>query len=364
MTTLFLPLVLVVAAPSHPVPVSSDTERPVVLGGLDPVELCTGTERAGADSLAMVHGRYTYRFANEANRERFIAEPERFAVQWGGACGRMGPSSGLGSPDRWTVYDGRVWLFASDGCRKGFLAAPERFAESQAPLEPFDAAAAERGAAWLARAVEAHGGSEAIGAVHSLHLARERVTDGWTNTLDLWITDNGEVAHRSVWTPLDGDAAPEVTRWVLAGLPRVDEGGVVTPLVGAEEQAAVRRHGMREPLFWLWAASDEQLLAVHRGASEVGTRRVELVQVVLGEDRAVLHLDPVSGAIEGLAWRGRMGDGRPRDFVESFEGWRVLDGLRLPAGRSVTVDGAHSEAYSTSWHVLEPSAERPSAAFE
>jgi hypothetical protein len=42
------------------------------------------------------------------------AEPERFAVQMGGGCGRMGPLSGSCSPERFAVHDGRIDIFASD----------------------------------------------------------------------------------------------------------------------------------------------------------------------------------------------------------------------------------------------------------
>ena len=71
-----------------------------VLRGLDPVALCEGREVPGSDTITATHEGYLYRFADEQSRERFHADRERYAVQMGGACGRMGPLSGKGAVDR------------------------------------------------------------------------------------------------------------------------------------------------------------------------------------------------------------------------------------------------------------------------
>jgi hypothetical protein len=64
------------------------------LRGLDPVELCGGHEVAGDPARVATHGGHAYAFASEANRAAFTADPERYAIQWGGACARWGPSPG------------------------------------------------------------------------------------------------------------------------------------------------------------------------------------------------------------------------------------------------------------------------------
>jgi len=69
-----------------------------VLQGFDPVELAAGREVAGQEKLTEVRGRYLYQFATEENRRTFAAQAERYAVQFGGACMKMGALSGKGSP--------------------------------------------------------------------------------------------------------------------------------------------------------------------------------------------------------------------------------------------------------------------------
>ena len=64
------------------------------LKGLDPVELGRGREVPGDPKLGVDRGTHHYVFQNEANKQAFLADPERLGIQWGGACGRMGPGSG------------------------------------------------------------------------------------------------------------------------------------------------------------------------------------------------------------------------------------------------------------------------------
>ncbi|MBM4013781.1 MAG: hypothetical protein FJ293_02315 [Planctomycetes bacterium] len=106
-----------------------------MLRGLDPIELIDGREVEGAPELAVDHGGFRYHFISEDTRELFLADPERYGVQWDGACGRMGPLSGVGHPDRFAVWNERIWLFASDQCRTGFLKSPEKLQPIDAPLE-------------------------------------------------------------------------------------------------------------------------------------------------------------------------------------------------------------------------------------
>ena len=41
----------------------------------------------------------------------------------------MGPLSGIADPDRWIVYEGRIYIFSSRECQNGFLKTPERYLE-------------------------------------------------------------------------------------------------------------------------------------------------------------------------------------------------------------------------------------------
>lgn len=57
----------------------------------------------------------TWQFANEEHREMFIAEPIRFAPQYGGYCTLgtvFGERSANVDPETWRIVDGRLYLFA------------------------------------------------------------------------------------------------------------------------------------------------------------------------------------------------------------------------------------------------------------
>ena len=53
--------------------------------------------------------------ASEANRDQFVADPERFAPQFGGycACAMAHDSFANGDPLRWRVVDGKLYLNAN-----------------------------------------------------------------------------------------------------------------------------------------------------------------------------------------------------------------------------------------------------------
>jgi len=62
----------------------------------------------------------TWLFANAENRNRFQADPERYAPQYGGYCA-YAVSKGLTAsidPEAWTIVDGKLYLNYSKGVQK------------------------------------------------------------------------------------------------------------------------------------------------------------------------------------------------------------------------------------------------------
>src|SRR5262245_61503243 len=57
-------------------------------------------EVSGSAALTANRFGYVYLFSQETNREAFLKDPEKYEVQLGGACGKMGELSGRGSTDR------------------------------------------------------------------------------------------------------------------------------------------------------------------------------------------------------------------------------------------------------------------------
>ena len=110
MKTLMLAVLLAVAAPPA-------QTAPLALKGLDPVSLVEGKEVAGRAELRAQYGKFTYAFASEAHRERFLADPERYAVQGEGRCLHMRQMEG--DPTLFKVVEGKIYLAANEGCLAG-----------------------------------------------------------------------------------------------------------------------------------------------------------------------------------------------------------------------------------------------------
>jgi len=339
-------------------------EPELALRGLDPVALCAGDEVAGDQGLEETHGRYLYRFASEASRERFRADPERWCIQWGGGCARMGPLSGRGSAERWTVFDERIFIFASDQCREGFLEDPGRFVVAPEPSIEGSADALADGRRWIEKALAAHGGA-AVDAHRALRATAERTRDAWTSQRELVVTSAGEVRTRSTWIPPDPGQSGYDTTWVVAqGDAFTVEEGTAFDVTSPDQKNDLRRQVHREPLGILWARGREDFTALPTGESELGGNPVVDVAVRFDGLATTLHLRPETGLILGLSWRGRPSEGVTRDVVETFTLWRTVEGVNVPAGRKVVADGKESAAMSEPWDVVELLEDVPEGALD
>jgi YHS domain-containing protein len=338
-------------------------EPQLALDGLDPIALCEGREVRGDARWSAARGRFTYHFESEAALARFRAAPERFEIQWGGGCGRMGPLSGTGDPGRHLVHDGRLWIFASDGCRQGFAAAPERFVPpAEAPIESTPAAA-EAGRAWIERAVSAHGGPQRLAPTVALWFEDDNEQDGWLSFADLVVRFDGAVHERSRWI------GPEAGRgfdslWVVGAQDFLVEQGAWFEIVSRDQRLDLVRTAQRHPLVLLAARDAEDFAAHELGRSTLAGGEVVDVHVRSAGLETVLHLDPHSGRVRGLSWRGRLADGPMRAVVETFETYLDRGGLLVPDRRSVTVDGRPSDAHSKGWDRVHVVRDCPAAPFE
>ncbi len=93
-------------------PINVD-KRGVGLQGHDPVAYFTvGAPTAGKAEFQAAHEGVVYRFANADNREAFLANPAKYAPQYGGFCA-MGAHMGKkfdGDPKAWHIADGKLYL--------------------------------------------------------------------------------------------------------------------------------------------------------------------------------------------------------------------------------------------------------------
>ncbi|MBL8228546.1 MAG: hypothetical protein JNL98_08715 [Bryobacterales bacterium] len=321
---LFLGMVFGIAAQDKP-----------ALSGLDPVLLTEGREVSGDASLGLARKGYLYHFANAATRARFEVQPERFEVQFDGACGKMGPGSGQGSPDRFAVHDGRIYIFASDSCRRTFLANPENHIERPlAPPSPKKAESA-RGEKMLAQALKSMGGEKRIDSIRSM-MVRGSADPGKAGAKPNGVAWGFEGATLRRETDYPGWGSAIETIEEHAGTYQSPSG--TQPMTGAGRNA-VRQEILHQPLLLLRARKQPGFAAWERsGNLHIFFEAVQVEFTLKG------------GQIVSANYRGR-GPGGPLGKVHAeYSGYREVDGLVLPhrittsfnenpwPGASVTVD--------------------------
>ena len=93
-------------------PINIDADG-VALHGYDPVAYFTaGTPTQGRREFSATHVGATYHFASAEHRATFLADPDRYAPQYGGYCA-MGVTGGAKfdiDPTAWRVENGKLYL--------------------------------------------------------------------------------------------------------------------------------------------------------------------------------------------------------------------------------------------------------------
>jgi YHS domain-containing protein len=100
------------STPTRAVHVNTTTEG-VALKGYDPVAYFTASAPTpGVPAISATVEGVTYRFASEANKRAFVADPSRYLPQYGGYCA-MGMAGGRKfdiDPTAWRVEAGKLYL--------------------------------------------------------------------------------------------------------------------------------------------------------------------------------------------------------------------------------------------------------------
>ena len=95
--------------------------RGVAVGGYDPVAYFNeGRPVQGRAEIKLNHAGAEWRFANEANRDLFKADPVRYAPQFGGHCSYAAARgyTASGDPKAWKVVNGKLYLNYSPEVKK------------------------------------------------------------------------------------------------------------------------------------------------------------------------------------------------------------------------------------------------------
>ena len=329
----------------------------IPLEGLDPVLLAGGKEAQGDEQFSVTRGRFRYLFAGAETKAAFEKEPGRYEIQLGGSCARMGPTV-RGNPDLFLVHEGRIYIFGSEECVTAFKAKPESFLDVAAvPATPVSEDVKKRGRALVEKAVEAAGGAARVDGLVSYH-------------------ENGIAGSRqgaagiktALLTLFPGRTRLEQTYQFGTIATVVTPGGgfYVTPR-GAGDLLDVQRDAyeeqfMRSPLSIMRARRGAEFAAV--GAAKVGDTTVEQVDVSVGRVRVRLGIDPATGRILTLAYRGRGSNGAFGRIVRTFSDFRAVGGLTLPFKTDGVFDGEADPTQTSTAESIVVNADLSPALFE
>ena len=96
----------------------------LMLRGNDPVAYFTqGKPVPGSLAIKADHDGVTYRFASEANKALFVANPARYAPQYAGFCASGAPyalKAFIGA-DTFAIVDDKLYLYGGGGSRRGWM---------------------------------------------------------------------------------------------------------------------------------------------------------------------------------------------------------------------------------------------------
>jgi YHS domain-containing protein len=93
------------------------------IGGYDSVAYFLENKPVkGNDNFRFEWKGATWLFVNQKNRDTFVAEPEKYAPQYGGYCayGVWKGSAAKTEPDAWTIVDGKLYLNYSKRVQKNW----------------------------------------------------------------------------------------------------------------------------------------------------------------------------------------------------------------------------------------------------
>jgi YHS domain-containing protein len=85
----------------------------VAVGGYDPVAYFTASQAVkGNPAFSYTYKDSEWRFASEANRALFIANPQKYEPQYGGHCSYAAARNykASGDPQAWRIVEGKLYL--------------------------------------------------------------------------------------------------------------------------------------------------------------------------------------------------------------------------------------------------------------
>lgn len=308
----------------------------LALQGLDPVEVGAGRPTPGKEGIQAEWQGYRYRFASDANKAEFLRQPDLHKLQFGGACMNMGPLSGRGRQDLYTVHAGRTYVFASETCRSRFLSDPEDYIDRPDPKYQAVGEAPKQGKRRLDAIARAHGG-DALDRIRTLTWHRNQPFDsngtkkpyvsGWA--LDV----KGRYAQRETW---DDRVHMAVALPTGGHFGYLDQLGPIDP----DERAYLIRQAVRHPIWLLRHRKSKDLAAVPGPPVDLpGIGKCDATMVSYQGSNTVLLSDPRTSELRGIQHFGR---GATAQVLSTrvYTAWTESAGVRLPTAWTITREGA------------------------
>jgi len=275
---------------------------PAALEGLDPVLLAQGKEEPGKQELTARHGRFSYVFTTAATRDQFLQDPERWGIQLGGACARMGDPV-RGNADSYYVHEGRIYVFGSDACYRLFKENPKRFLLEPVVWKP-EAEALRRGSALLAEIRRAMG-------IEGMSGWKEvRKTGGGSNertltaTLPFSIEAEMKNARFSFRHSIQGEKVEMIS--TMQGMSNTLTGGA----------AKATRASYARDLLWLVSGSLDAVPGAGSGS----------VDVFSGAEIVTLRFDPATKRPVSAHWKGRGNESEIAEVSAVYSDYRAAEG--------------------------------------
>lgn len=320
----------------------ANAEQPALaLEGFDPVLLVQGVEVKGKAGVQADYGKYRYLFANTENQHKFEASPEKYGIQFDGFCMTMGPLSGRGSPDRWFVFEERIYVFASENCRNTFKADPAGYLDQADAPPTGNAVSRRRGRELIVLALGGFGGVDKVDAITNVQWKTTTVFEQGEKKTEMHqaATINLPDQYRLDYSYGDFRESHQLTNGQLIEISGKNE---VTPLP-ADVYEFVRRRLYHEPLALLRVRNEPGFAAYAAGTGEVDGLPVEWLKVGYAGATTKLGVDPKTGRILAAVYRGRA-PSRLGEIRRTYSEFKPMEGgLILPQNWDVTYEGLPGE---------------------
>jgi zinc protease len=255
--------------------------------------------------------------------------PDRFSIVVVGPTeGRDKPLSALG-----TVKAIDLTIPPPPGSAPAGAAAPGAKPAAQAGAS---ADAKTKGAALIAKAVDGFGGAAALDGIKSF------ITEGTAQVK----TPQGDLTLESKATIVPPDRFRQDISVMGQNIVVVIAGGdafMVTPQGEQPMPASMRQQTEDQiahvPLLLLRHRAEPGFEAAVTGEGKAGDTATTLVAVTFKNRTTTLGIDPQTGRILTVAFRGAGPDGTPGDILQTFSDFRPASGLTMPFAQTSSLNG-------------------------